>query len=95
MKRVSTGELIKTVSSRTGLPKEQVKTILNALTGTILDELRSGNSVMIKGFGTFKPVARKGGKRRNPKTGGTVEVLPKVVMVFKPNNKVKVLKLLK
>ena len=92
---VGKGELIKAVAKRTGLSQENVRNCLEAIFAEILNEVRAGKRVSIKGFGSFKPVVRKGGKKRNPRTGGTVEVPTKVVLKFNPSESVKVLKILK
>lgn len=48
------------------------------------DTLSSGNRIEIRGFGSFSLHFRGARRGRNPKTGETVDLLPKHVPHFKP-----------
>jgi len=47
--------------------------------------LANGDSIEIRGFGTFKVRKRKTRIARNPRTGDSVEVPSRSVPVFKPS----------
>jgi integration host factor subunit beta len=57
------------------------------IVGTVFEEiaaaLERGDRVELRGFGTFSVKQRDARIGRNPRTGDTVEVSPKVVPFFK------------
>jgi len=63
-------KLIEEISSKTHLTKKQTEEVVEAILQTIMDTLKSGESVTLAGFGTFsakKRHARKGVNPQNPK----------------------------
>lgn len=52
-------ELVSAVSKQTNQTPWSVNRTLDALTSTILDTLRSGDKVKIRGFATFHPLSDK------------------------------------
>lgn len=83
-------ELIKKLADKTGVPQREVRAVLDALTnsrpgkGIISTSLKSGEQVVIAGFGTFHTRVRKARIARNPKTGGSVKVGDRLYPAFKP-----------
>lgn len=70
--------------------KEEAARIVNRVFLKMKNELTEGNTIELRGFGSF--VAKKRAGRsgaRNPKTGECVEVLPHYVAVFKPGVELK------
>ena len=62
----------------------------SARTGTLLPEaLRSGESIELRGFGSFRFRDRPARVGRNPATGAEVRVLAKRVCYFKPGKTLK------
>lgn len=62
-------ELIDATAYSAGYVEEDVKAIAETLFDVILDELRDGGSVQVKGFGTFSVKELSDKKYRNPHTG--------------------------
>lgn len=77
-------ELAESVASKTGLDKRQSEAAVNAVTESIVAEIKSGNRVSIFGFGSFEPRARAARTARNPQTQATVRVPASKSVAFKP-----------
>ena len=76
-------EFISVVSDKTGMTKTDVARILDAEIATVTETLVAGDSVVITGFGSFKPVTRKARMAYNPQTKKRdVEVPEKTVAKF-------------
>ena len=82
-------ELVEEVSGKTGLPKKQAEIVVNTVFESIVETLKTGEKIELRGFGSFR--IRKRGSRvgRNPKTGDKVEVPPKRIPYFKPGKELK------
>jgi len=50
------------------------KQTVEALIEILTEELKAGNSIMLRGFGTLKVVDTKPRKGRNPKTSETIDI---------------------
>lgn len=77
-------ELAETVASKTGLDRRQSEAAVEAVTGSIVAEIKAGNRVSIFGFGSFEPRARAARTARNPQTQETVKVPASKTVAFKP-----------
>lgn len=77
-------ELVKTVSSATGLTIKQSQQVAQTVFGIITTAIADGDSVSISKFGTFKVKSVGARKMRNPKTGEPVEVPASKKVVFQP-----------
>lgn len=62
-------ELITKVAQKLDIPQKDAANVINQTIGEISDQLKSGNSVTIMDFGTFKIQKVKARKGRNVKTG--------------------------
>ena len=82
-------ELVDEVASVVGLTKKQAETIVNIVFDSIVDSLRSGQKIELRGFGSFRLRNRKSRTGRNPKTGEKVEVPSKKIPYFKPGKELK------
>ena len=88
-------ELIRNLADVTGLPRKDVRAVLEALTdakpgkGIIATSLKRGQKVIISGFGTFYVRERAARTARNPKTGGKVKVEKRRYPAFKPSKSFK------
>lgn len=67
-------ELIGEVSKHTGLTTKQAESGLKAFEYVVTSALRSGDTVRITGFGTFKVRDRAARRGRNPQTGAPVKI---------------------
>ncbi len=67
-------------------PKEtDSKEIVDKIFDIIIEKLKSGEKVVISGFGTFKVVQHMPAIRRNPRTNEKVMVGPLKKIRFKPS----------
>src|SRR5207248_6892255 len=71
------------------LTKKQAETIVNIVFDSIVESLRSGQKIELRGFGSFRLRNRKSRTGRNPKTGEKVEVPSKKIPYFKPGKELK------
>jgi len=82
-------ELVDEVARVVGLTKKQAETIVNIVFDSIVDSLRAGQKIELRGFGSFRLRSRKSRTGRNPKTGEKVEVPSKKIPYFKPGKELK------
>ena len=81
---ITKSELIETIAEQyPDMTKKQIEYIINAIFLTIKDSLNEGNTVEIRGFGSFKVREKDAKSGRNPKTGTRVLVPEKKVPAFK------------
>lgn len=77
-------DLINQVSERTGISKVDVLVTVEYTLISIQDNLAKGNSVFIRGFGTFSPKKRAAKTGRNIKRGLPVHIPEHYIPAFKP-----------
>jgi integration host factor subunit beta len=82
-------ELVDEVARIVQLTKKQAETIVNIVFDSIVESLRSGQKIELRGFGSFRLRSRKSRTGRNPKTGEKVEVPSKKIPYFKPGKELK------
>lgn len=82
-------ELVEEVSRTVQLTKKQAESIVNIVFDSIVQSLRSGEKIELRGFGSFRLRSRKSRTGRNPKTGARVEVPSKKIPYFKPGKELK------
>lgn len=77
------GELVQSLVEETGLPKNVVRAVVNALPTVVAKGIREGESISMKGFGSFVPWQQSERLARNSKTGEEVMITPRVSVKFK------------
>lgn len=82
-------ELVDEVARVVQLTKKQAETIVNIIFDSIVDSLRTGQKIELRGFGSFRLRSRKSRTGRNPKTGEKVDVPSKKIPYFKPGKELK------
>ena len=82
-------ELVDEVARVVSLTKKQAETIVNIVFDSIVESLRAGQKIELRGFGSFRLRSRKSRTGRNPKTGEKVEVPSKKIPYFKPGKELK------
>ncbi len=82
-------DLIAEVSKCTGLTQGDTKIVVEELLETVASILEHGNSIEIRGFGTFYSKSRKPRPARNPKTGEVIPLQKRVVPLFKFSGELK------
>lgn len=78
------GELIDQIAKDSGITKGQANDALDSFTGTVINNLKKGDTVTIVGFGTFSVSSRAARNGRNPQTGETIKIKAAKVPKFKP-----------
>ena len=74
-----------------GRTKKHAKVIVDTVFGGIVEALRQGAKVELRGLGSFGLRDRDPRRGRNPKTGDRVDVPPRRVAYFKPGKELKAL----
>ena len=82
-------EMIERLAQKTGMTKADSQKALEGVLDVVFQELRSGNSVSLTGFGTFTVAERKPRTGRNPQTGAEINIPAAKVPKFKPGKKLK------
>jgi len=76
-------ELIELISTKTKLPKGKAEQVVNCIFESMVDALKTGEGIEIRGFGSFTVREYKSYEGRNPRTGSPVHVAPKRLPFFK------------
>ena len=82
-------ELVEEVSRVSDLTKKHSEVIVDTVFESIIEALKRGEKIELRGFGSFRLRKREPRKGRNPKTGDKVDVPPKRVPYFKPGKELK------
>lgn len=82
-------ELVEQVARNTHLTKKHAELIVNTVFDSIVESLKQGDKIELRGFGSFR-VRRRGSRiGRNPKTGAKVNVPAKRIPYFKPGKELR------
>ena len=76
-------DIIREVSSMTGLTKVEVEVVLEGIIISIADSLKRGDRVDIRGFGSFLVKHRSARDARNPATSEIVKLKDRFIPSFK------------
>lgn len=82
-------DIVDAISTATGLTKVETEAVVDGFLSTVINAMKDGNNIEIRGFGTFKVKKRKGKIARNPRTGEQVMVDDHFVPVFKVSKDVR------
>ncbi len=82
-------DLIQDVTCATGIVKSKVRTVVEQFFDVVAESLAEGNTIELRGFGTFACKERKARPARNPRTGETVYLDSRSVIAFKFSSEVK------
>ena len=67
-------DLVKHMAEQAGITQAQAVSALQAFETAVIDTLAAGETVELKGFGTFKITERAERQGRNPQTGATLTI---------------------
>jgi len=81
--RLGKADVVASIASKTGLSKINSEAALSALLDTIAEEVASGKTVSLIGFGTFKLTQRAARLGRNPRTGEPLQIAASASPSFK------------
>lgn len=76
-------ELVGVVAERTGLSKADVGKVLDEALAEIRRTVDGGETVALRGFGTFRLSERSARKGRNPRTGEELDIAASRSLAFK------------
>lgn len=82
-------ELVEEVANSSDLTKKDAEVIVQTVLDSIVESLKNGEKIELRGFGSFRVRNRSSRQGRNPKTGSTVKVPAKKVPYFKPGKELK------
>ena len=82
-------ELVAKIAEGADLSKASAGRALDSLIGSITNELASGGSVALVGFGTYKVNDRAARTGRNPQTGAEIQIAAAKVPAFKAGKALK------
>lgn len=82
-------DLIEEISQAAEMSRKDSELIVETVFGSIVQSLKSGDKIEIRGFGSFRTRERKPRTGRNPKTGERVDVPAKKIPYFKPSKELK------
>lgn len=92
MSKITKNDLVDSVYQKTG--KKTEKRIVQEVVDNLLEQLKvslkEGNTIELRGFGTFELRLRKGrSNARSPKTGEIFSVAPHYVVAFRSGQELK------
>lgn len=90
METVTKRDLVIKLSNKTGIGQAEVLKVIETMMETITSELASGNTVVMRNFGSFQVREMKGKVGRNPKNPGhDMKIPPRAIVKFKPGKEMK------
>lgn len=89
MPNITKQSLIQEIAKSTGFVRSDIKTVVEQFLELVGEKLVDGNTIEIRGFGTFACKPRKARPARNPRTGETVLIDERLVPTFKFSNDIK------
>ncbi len=84
-------EVMKAVSQHMEITGVEADAIVSEIIHSMIDSLKEGNKIEIRGFGAFRLRSRRARHGRNPKTGASVDVPSKRIVYFKLGKDLKAL----
>ena len=82
-------DIVLKITDQTGIKQVDVKKIVQKTFDVIIDSLMKNENVELRNFGVFKIKERRARFGRNPRTGESVPVPPRKVVIFKPGLEMK------
>ena len=82
-------DIVLRITDMTGIKQVDVKTIVQKTFDVIIESLVRAETVELRNFGVFKIKERRARFGRNPRTGESVPVPPRKVVIFKPGLEMK------
>ena len=82
-------DIVLRITDATGIKQVDVKKIVPQTFDIIIESLVRSEKVELRNFGVFKIKERRARFGRNPRTGESVPVPPRKVVIFKPGLEMK------
>ena len=90
MPTITKRDLVHRIALKTGAKKVAARRIVQLFLDEIVSELADGNRLEFREFGVFEIKERAARQARNPRTGESVSVPVKFVVIFKPGRTMRV-----
>jgi DNA-binding protein HU-beta len=87
--KMNKSELVEAIAIGSGLTKADANRVLDTFMTTVTDVLKSGDQVVLPGFGSFSIGNRSARTGRNPQTGQTIQIKASRVAKFKAGKSLK------
>lgn len=88
-KTMTKADLVEEVARVAELAKKDAQVIVETVFQNIVEALRRGEGIELRGFGSFRFRSRGPRRGRNPKTGTAVDIPAKRIPYFKPGKALK------
>ena len=75
-------ELVDQVAEAAQLPKNKTEAVITSFLQRIVQALKEGDTVELRGFGRFRLRQRQARTGHNPRTGATIKIPAKAVPAF-------------
>ena len=72
-------DIVDRIAAGTGLTKIETEAVVNGFIATVIQAMKEGETIEIRGFGSFRVQHRAARVARNPRTNEEVEVGPRYV----------------
>ncbi|MBL8193210.1 MAG: integration host factor subunit beta [Blastocatellia bacterium] len=82
-------EVARAINEHMEITYRDAEEIVNEIINSMINALKAGDEVEIRGFGSFRIRTRNARNGRNPKNGALVEVPSKSVVYFKQGKDLK------
>ena len=87
MSTLTKDSLAEGLNQKLNFPVAEAKELVEMLLESIKEQLETGAPVKISGFGSWTVKEKKARRGRNPKTGETIEISARRVVVFHASSK--------
>ncbi|MEP0774446.1 MAG: integration host factor subunit beta [Acidobacteriota bacterium] len=82
-------DIVRILAEQVGLTRREAAQALAVVLDGVVESIRAGEKVELRGFGSFRTRRRQARQGRNPRTGAKVKVGAKVVPYFKPGKQLR------
>lgn len=90
IKKSTKNEIVDRIYNSQNFDRQDILSIIDCFLHEVKASLENGETIELRGFGTFEPRLRKGREvARNPKTGELVSVEPHYVAAFRAGQSLK------
>ncbi len=76
-------ELVEIVSEKGKMPRKRAEDVVNLIFDSMVDAMKNGDRIEIRGLGSFVVKDYGAYRGRNPRTGESISVKPKKLPFFK------------
>ena len=83
METLTKADLSRYLMERLELGKKDADVLVNTFLESIIESLKTGEGVELRGFGSFRLRDSRARQGRNPRSGESIQVPPKRVVYFK------------